>query len=60
MTNEITYLKFCSSCQDDRGHSKPILEKDVKHARRRKDGSWVCGVCVLKELLELNGGYKIK
>jgi len=56
----LKHIKTCKYCLDYKGHPKPIAPEDMKHASRMPDGSYKCGVCILADLLKLNGQYNIK
>jgi hypothetical protein len=38
----------CPYCLDYKGDPKPILQEDMKHARRMEDGSYMCNIARLK------------
>ena len=53
----IMKIETCKYCLDYKGRPKPIWPEDMKHARKMEDGSYMCGKCILEELLKLNGHF---
>jgi formate dehydrogenase assembly factor FdhD len=48
-TGETFRIRLCKYCLDYKGQPKPIMPDDFL-ARREKDGSYKCGVCVQEDI----------
>jgi hypothetical protein len=51
-------IETCKYCLDYKGDPKPIFPEDMKYARRMADGSYKCRLCIIGDLLKLNGVKK--
>jgi len=48
-TGERFNIRLCKFCTDYKGAPKPIMPDDLL-ARKEKDGSYKCGVCVQEDI----------
>ena len=48
-TGERFNIRLCKFCTDYKGSPKPIMPDDLL-ARKEKDGSYKCGVCVQEDI----------
>ena len=48
-TGETFRIRLCKYCTDYKGQPKPIMPDDFL-ARKEKDGSYKCGVCVQEDI----------
>jgi hypothetical protein len=48
-TGETFRVRLCKYCLDYKGQPKPIMPDDFL-ARREKDGSYKCGVCIQEDI----------
>jgi hypothetical protein len=53
----IKHIELCKYCTDYKGGPKLISPEDMQHARKMKDGSYMCGVRITERLLKLNSHF---